>query len=96
MKIVGRNLLEDFCAKHTDARDWIEKWLSDAEQSTWAKPQDIKDRYATASFLAVNVVIFNVKGNEYRLEITCAYQTRVIVVRWVGTHAEYTTRNRRR
>jgi mRNA interferase HigB len=96
MKIVGRNLLEDFCAKHTDARDWIKNWLSDAEASTWARPQDIKDHYSTASFLAGNTVIFNVKGNEYRLEVTCAYRTGVVVVKWLGTHGEYTARNRRR
>lgn len=96
MKIAGRNLLEGFCAKHTDARHWIENWLSDAEAATWAKPQDIKDRYSSASFLAGNTVIFNVKGNEYRLEVTCAYQASVVVVKWIGTHSEYDERNRKR
>lgn len=96
MKIAGRNLLEGFCAKHTDARHWIENWLSDAEAATWAKPQDIKDRYSSTSFLAGNIVIFNVKGNEYRLEVTCAYQTSVVVVKWIGTHSEYDERNRKR
>jgi len=96
MKIAGRNLLEGFCTRHADARRWIEIWLSDAETATWTRPQDIKDRYSTASFLAGNTVIFNVKGNEYRLEITCAYQTGVVVVNWVGAHAEYEERNRKR
>lgn len=96
MKIVRRDLLFDFCAKHTDAKKWIENWLSDTEAATWRTPKDIKDRYGSASFLADHVVIFNVKGNEYRLEITCAYNTGVVVVRWVGTHAEYNDRNRRR
>lgn len=96
MKIAGRDLLHAFCARHTDARRWIENWLSDAEAATWTKPHDLKERYATASFLAGNTIIFNVKGNEYRLEVTCAYQTRVVVVRWMGTHAEYDERNRKR
>lgn len=96
MKIVGRSVLDAFCAKHGDARRWIENWLSDTEEASWAKPQDIKDRYSSASFLATNTVIFNVKGNEYRLEVTCAYQTGVMVVRWIGTHAEYDERNRKR
>lgn len=96
MKIAGRNLLDAFCAKHTDARSWIENWLSDAEAATWTKPQDLKDRYASASVLAGNTVIFNVKGNDYRLEVVCAYRTGVVFVKWVGTHAEYDDRNRKR
>lgn len=96
MKIAGRNLLDAFCARHTDARRWIENWLSDAEAATWTRPQDLKDRYASVSFLAGNTIIFNVKGNEYRLEVVCAYRAGVVVVKWVGTHAEYDERNRKR
>jgi mRNA interferase HigB len=96
MKIAGRNLLEGFCAQYSDARHWIENWLSDAEAAKWAKPQDMKERYASAGFLAGNTVIFNVKGNAYRLEVTCAYRVGVVVVKWVGTHAEYDARNRKR
>jgi mRNA interferase HigB len=96
MKLVGRNILDCFCAKHADARHWIENWLSDAEGASWATTQDIKDRYASASFLAQNTVIFNVKGGRYRLEVTCAYRTSVVFVKWIGTHAEYDERNRKR
>jgi len=96
MKIVGRNLLEGFCAKHTDARHWIENWLADAESAAWARPQDVKNRYASASFLPGNTIVFNVKGNEYRLETICAYQTATVVVKWIGTHAAYDDRNRKR
>jgi mRNA interferase HigB len=96
MKIVGRDTLSDFCAKHTDARRWVENWLADAETAKWQSPHEIKDRYSSASFLAGNTVIFNVKGNEYRLEVTCAYRTGVVFVKWIGTHAEYDARNRKR
>lgn len=96
MKIAGRNLLDDFCAKHADARPWIENWLADAEAAKWATPQDIKNRYSSASFLDNNTVVFNVKGNRYRLEVTCAYQVRVVFVKWVGTHSDYDSRNSRR
>lgn len=96
MKIAGRNLLEGFCANHADARNWIENWLSDTEAAKWAKPRDIKDRYSSVSFLVGNTVIFNVKGNEYRLEVVCADQIGVVVVKWIGTHAEYDERNRKR
>lgn len=96
MKVVGRNRLEEFCNRHTDARKWIEVWLSDVEAAAWVTSQHIKERYASTSFLADNTVIFNVKGNDYRLEVTVAYRTAVVVVQWVGTHAEYDVRNKRR
>lgn len=96
MKVVGRSVLDAFCQKHADARQWIENWLADVESAAWASPQAIKDRYPAASFLPENQVIFNVKGNEYRLETTVAYRTSVVVVNWLGTHAEYNRRNRKR
>jgi mRNA interferase HigB len=96
MKVVGRNLLDAFCRKHTNARSWVEAWLAEAEEAVWLKPQVIKDRYAAASFLPGNTVIFNVKGNEYRMEVTVAYQSSIVVIRWVGTHREYDERNRNR
>jgi mRNA interferase HigB len=96
MRIVGRSRLGAFCHKHADARRWIENWLAEAEAASWTSPHEIKRRYASASFVAANTVIFNVKGNDYRLEVTVAYRTAVVVVNWIGTHGEYTRRNRRR
>lgn len=92
MRIVGRKKLDDFAGAHADARSWIENWIADTEAARWRTPQDIKSFYASASFLAGNVVIFNAKGNRYRLEVQVAYNIGVVVVRWMGTHAEYTKR----
>lgn len=92
MVIVGREKLDEFCAVHADARPWIENWIADVQARDWEKPQDIKDSYASASFLSDNVIIFNVKGNHYRLGVQVAYKTGIVVVRWAGTHAEYTKR----
>lgn len=92
MRIAGRDKLDEFVGAHADARRWIENWLADTEAMRWWSPMEIKRRYASASFLENNVVIFNVKGSRYRLEVQVAYNTGVVVVRWVGTHAEYTRR----
>jgi mRNA interferase HigB len=92
MKVVGRGILKAFSTKHTDAASWVELWLSETEEPVWRTPQDIKSRYSSASFLADNRVIFNVKGNEYRLEVVVAYRTSTVVVTWIGTHAEYDKR----
>ena len=92
MRIAGRERLEDFVRAHADVRTWIENWIVDTESARWRTPRDIKNAYASASFLADNVVIFNVKVNRYRLEVLLAYNAGVVVVRWAGTHAEYTKR----
>jgi mRNA interferase HigB len=96
MRVVGRKVLDAFCAKHADARRWIEAWLHETEGALWLTPQHVKSRYATGSFLPSNTVIFNVKGNQYRLEVVVAYQVGVVSVVWAGTHAEYDERNRKR
>jgi mRNA interferase HigB len=92
MKIIGKKVLSALCDTHAGCRDWIENWIDDVSASDWKMPQDIKARYSTASFLADNVVIFNVRGNNYRIETQVAYRTGSIIVRWGGSHAEYTRR----
>lgn len=94
MRIVGREKLDEFVGVHADARPWVENWIAEVETVRWRRPQDIKERHASVSFLAGNVMYFNVKGNRYRLEVLVAYNTGTVVVRWVGTHAEYTKRQK--
>lgn len=98
MRLVGRELLDAFCKRHADARNWVEAWVAEVEAAVWKTSVDIKARYSTASFLSEpnNTVIFNVKGNTYRLEVIVAYNASVVRVRWVGTHADYDKRNERR
>ncbi len=94
MTLIGKQLLYSFAKKHTDSSKWIENWVSDVEGSIWKTPQDIKNKYPSASFLENNTVIFNVKGNHYRLEVKVAYKLTTISVRWIGTHKEYDRRNK--
>ena len=96
MKIVGRDKLDAFCREHPDGRRPVESWLAEAAAADWATPHQIRDRYASVSFLAGSTVIFNIKGNAYRLQTIVAYGTRVVVVDWIGTHSEYDARSRRR
>ena len=81
MRVIGRDRLEAFSARHADARTWIEAWLHEVEAAHWTSPQDIRDRYASASFMHGNVVIFNVRGNKYRMEVHVAYRNDIITVR---------------
>lgn len=94
MKIIGLGQLHSFCQQWPDTKNWINNWLADTKAAQWASSHDIKTRYASASFLANNVVIFNVRGNNYRLETIVAYKTATVVVTWIGTHADYTRRHK--
>jgi len=80
-------------AAHADARGALDAWRKEVEGAAWSSPQDIKDRYATASFLAFNGVIFNIKGNSYRLVVKVRFQSGIVKIEWGGTHAEYDKKN---
>jgi mRNA interferase HigB len=89
VRVVGRVKLEKFITAHSEAASAVDAWLREALSATWRTPVDIKARYASASFLANNRVIFNLKGNNYRLDTQIAYRTQIVVVKRIGTHAEY-------
>lgn len=89
MKVLGRDKLIKFSRKHADAKGALESWFNEADEANWKTSQDIKARFNSASFLADNRVIFNIKGNDYRLVVRVRYQNDIIVIEWVGTHAEY-------
>jgi len=96
MRLLGKPILDEFTREHPDSMDWIANWVFDVEGSVWSTTQDIRNKYPSASFISGNIVIFNVKGNHYRLEVKVAYQTAIVKVIWTGTHAEYDKRNKKR
>lgn len=67
----------------------MRSWFKEAEDATWSSPSEIKARYASASFLPGNRVVFNIKGNRYRLIAAVRYDLGIVFIRFVGTHAEY-------
>jgi mRNA interferase HigB len=89
MKVVGCRILDEFASQHGDVRGQIAAWVAEAQAATWRSPADIGARYATASFLSDRRVIFNIKGNRYRLEVKVSYRNQVVLVKRIGTHAEY-------
>jgi mRNA interferase HigB len=93
MRLVGQARLESFARQHADARGPLAAWIAEVEDAQWLMPHDVKGRYRSASFLSRNQVVFNIKGNSYRLICTIAYNAGVVVVSWIGTHAEYDKRN---
>ncbi|HMN13437.1 MAG TPA: type II toxin-antitoxin system HigB family toxin [Bellilinea sp.] len=89
MRLVGLPLIEEFKKKHADVRGALDAWRIEVERVTWLTTQDVKTRYPSADFLSENRVIFNIKGNSYRLVVQVRYQNGLVLVEWVGTHAEY-------
>jgi mRNA interferase HigB len=89
MRLLGKMILDDFCNNHADGASQIRTWISEAEEAEWSTPNDIKARYVNASFLSDNRVVFNIKGNKYRLDVKVYYQRQTVIVKRVGTHTEY-------
>jgi mRNA interferase HigB len=89
MRIIAIKTLRDFWLDHADAEQALKAWYSEVKASKWGKPSDIKARYPSADFLPGNRVVFNIKGNTYRLTVKIHYNTGIVFVRFVGSHAEY-------
>ena len=89
VQIVGRLELERLARDHSDVRSAVDTWVAEVGEARWGLPADIKVRYPSASLLANNRVIFNLKGTKYRVDTTVAYKTGKVVVKRAGTHAEY-------
>ncbi|NRR29004.1 type II toxin-antitoxin system HigB family toxin [Oxalobacteraceae bacterium] len=92
MRILNRGVLANFCRKHPDCRKWISHWISEVESSRWESTHDIKRQFRSASLLPEKIVIFNVRGNEYRIETQISYVTGAVLIKWCGTHDQYTKR----
>lgn len=89
MRVVGKKTLEVFCEQHADVRSKVETWLSFVEKQQWRTPQNIRDYDNYASFLSDNQVVFNLKGDKYRLLVKVAYKLQVVKIMKIATHAEY-------
>lgn len=89
MRLIALKTLRDFWTAHPDVEQALRAWADEVRQAEWSQPTDIKERYASASVLKDRRVVFNVKGNQYRVVVAIAYQFRAVYVKFVGTHAEY-------
>lgn len=89
MRVIAKRALLAFCEKHPNARQSLLAWHEEALTAAWRTPHDIKARYSSASFVGQNRVVFNLKGNDFRLIVAIAYRIGVVYIKFVGTHAEY-------
>ena len=89
MHIVAVKFLRTFWEKHPDAEQPLKSWVDEVKKATWSQPSEIKDQYRSASILKNRRVVFNIKGNDYRLVVSVAYQYRAVYVKFIGTHRQY-------
>lgn len=89
MRIIAINHLKAFWEKHPDSEQAFLAWIDEAKSAHWSTPAQIKDQYRSASILKSRRVVFNIKGNDYRLVVAVAYRFGALYIKFVGTHAQY-------
>lgn len=88
-RIISKKALKDFWEKHADSEQYLKTWYDTAKNADWKNPNDVKASYSSASIIGDNRVVFNVKGNNYRLIVKFNYRLQWAFIRFIGTHAEY-------
>lgn len=89
MRVISRKTLKVFWERHADAEQPLEAWFHEAKHANWKSFGDIKARYRSADLLPGSRVVFDIKGNTYRLIVRIHFNTGIVFIRFVGTHADY-------
>lgn len=92
MRVIAKSTLKKFWEserRHAVVQSPLEAWHAEAEAAAWQGPADVKAQYRNASILKNGRVVFNIKGNDYRLIVSINYKAQIIYICWVGTHKDY-------
>jgi mRNA interferase HigB len=95
MRIIARRTLREFVATRAGHKDQgalrsaLDAWFHEAQKAEWRSSAEIKQLYATASIVSADRVVFNIKGNSYRLVAAIDYEKGIVWIKWVGTHDDY-------
>jgi mRNA interferase HigB len=89
MRIIAISQLKRFWEKHPGSEQAFLAWIDEARIAEWKTPADIKAHFATASILKSRRVVFNIKGNDFRLVVAVAYRFGAVYIKFVGTHKQY-------
>lgn len=89
MRIIARGALRKYWDTHPETEEPLKAWYADVKNSSWKKPTDLRNTYATVSPLKDNRAVFDIKGNQYRIVVRINYAKGLVFIRFIGTHAEY-------
>lgn len=95
MRIIARRSLWEFVASLAGHKDQqavkaaLDAWFDEVRRARWSSTADVRRRYATASIVSAERVVFNVKGNAYRLVVAVDFEKGIVWVKWIGSHRDY-------
>jgi len=89
VSVIAVATLKAFWQRHPAAEQPLKAWFEEASKAAWTQPSDIKVHYRSASILKNRRMMFNIKGNEYRLVVAIAYRLQIVYVKFIGTHQQY-------
>jgi len=91
MRAIAVKTLKTFWLQpgHGDSEQALRAWFSEVIEASWNGPNDIKEQFHSASIVGNNRVVFNIKGNKYRLVVAIKYDFKIVYIRFLGTHKEY-------
>ena len=95
MRIIARSTLVRFIGKLTGHKDHravkaaLDAWFHEVVQAEWKSPADVKSDYGNASIVGTDRVVFNIKGNDYRLVAAIDYRRGILFIKWIGSHKDY-------
>jgi mRNA interferase HigB len=95
MRIIARRTLREFIAERAGHKDQpalkasLDAWFAEVINATWTSTADVKRLYASASIVSANRIVFNIKGNDYRLVVAVDFEKAIVWIKWVGTRKDY-------
>lgn len=91
MRIIKEKTLTDYCrsGRYKPAADSLKAWGFEVRYSTWDNTNELKSKYRHASVLSSKRVVFNIKGNDFKLIVDIEYKLKIVFIVWFGTLAEY-------
>ena len=91
MRIIKEKTLTEYCrlGRYKPAADSLKAWIFEVRYSTWDNTNELKSKYRHASVLSSKRVVFNIKGNDFRLIVDIEYKLKIVFIVWFGTLAEY-------
>lgn len=91
MRVISVRTLKEFWEKpgNGDSEQALKAWYAEAKEAEWKGPNDIKEQYHSASIIGSGRVVFNIKGNKYRLIVAIKYEFKIVYIRFIGTHKQY-------
>ena len=88
-RIFAKSTLRKYWQENPDSEQYLKTWYDTAMNSDWKTPNDVKQTYSNASILKERRIVFNIKGNNYRLVAKFNFEKQWIFIRFIGTHNEY-------